>query len=114
MASPEALLLGTITLSCKSFILFFTQSIYSSSLMFILLCSSGSHAGSFYNKIWYEHKNKRGSLLLLLVPLSEALALPIEVERATQKPTQNMALPNLTNNHIQHWASTVASSLTSI
>ncbi|WP_277016275.1 hypothetical protein [Prevotella corporis] len=30
---------------------------------------------------------KRGSLYLLPVPLLEAFALPISVERATQKPT---------------------------
>ncbi len=35
---------------------------------------------------------KRGSLYLLLVPLLKALALPIEVERATQKPTPNMLI----------------------
>ena len=32
-------------------------------------------------------KKKRGNLYLLLVPLSKAFALPISVERATQKPT---------------------------
>ena len=64
-------------------------------------------------------KKKRGSLYLLLVPRSEALALPIEVERATQKPTPNMlycitAHTAMTNIHIPHRTSTVASSLTSI
>ena len=57
-------------------------------------------------------KKKRGSLFLSLVPHAEALALPLVVERATQKPTQNMLLPKTANLHIQHWASTVASSLT--
>ena len=38
-------------------------------------------------------KEKRGSLYLLLVPLSKALALPIWSERATQKPTPNMNIP---------------------
>ena len=37
-------------------------------------------------------KKKRGSLYLLLVPHIKALALPIEVERATQKPTPNMLI----------------------
>ena len=37
-------------------------------------------------------KKKRGSLLLLLVPQLEALALPLVVERATQKPTPNMPI----------------------
>ena len=32
---------------------------------------------------------KAGQLYLLLVPLIEAFALPITVERATQKPTPN-------------------------
>ena len=68
----------------------------------------------FYDDNRHGHKKEARESLLLLVPLSEALALPIEVERATQKPTQNMVLPNLANYHIQHWASTVASSLTSI
>ena len=33
---------------------------------------------------------KAGQLYLLLVPLFEAFALPITVERATQKPTPNV------------------------
>ena len=45
-------------------------------------------------KQWYYYKKeKRGSLYLLLVPRIEALALPITVERATQKPTLNMNIP---------------------
>ena len=32
---------------------------------------------------------------MLLVPHAEALALPIEVERATQKPTPNMPLASI-------------------
>ena len=61
-------------------------------------------------------KKKRGSLYLLLVPRSEALALPIEVERATQKPTPNMLQylavhTTMANIHIPHRTSTVASSL---
>ena len=63
-------------------------------------------------------KKKRGSLYLLLVPRSEALALPIEVERATQKPTPKYAYritapATMSVLHIPHRASTVASSLTS-
>ena len=63
-------------------------------------------------------KKKRGCLYLLLVPRSEALALPIEVERATQKPTPKYAYritvsAAMSDLHIPHRASTVASSLTS-
>lgn len=57
-------------------------------------------------------KKKRGSLLLLLVPHAEALALPLVVERATQKPTPNMPIACQANIHTPQWASTVASSLT--
>ena len=40
-------------------------------------------------------KKKRGSLYLLLVPHAEALALPLVVERATQKPTPNMLIAGI-------------------
>jgi len=33
------------------------------------------------------YTKKRGRLYLLLIPRSEAFALPITVERATQRPT---------------------------
>ena len=64
-------------------------------------------------------KKKRGSLYLLLVPRIEALALPIKVERATQKPTPNMLQcyavhTTMANIHIPHRTSTVASFLTLI
>jgi hypothetical protein len=56
---------------------------------------------------------------LLLVPRIEALALPIKVERATQKPTPNMLQcyavhTTMANIHIPHRTSTVASFLTLI
>ena len=48
-----------------------------------------------YRRVLMKHirviKKKRGSLYLLLVLLTEALALPITVERATQKPTPKYA-----------------------
>ena len=69
-------------------------------------------AGVIAIRLFMGIKKKRGSLYLLLVPHAEALALPLVVERATQKPTPNMYLPLLANNHIQLWASTVASFLT--
>ena len=40
-----------------------------------------------YYRIIVHIRKKRGSLYLLPVPLLEAFALPISVERATQKPT---------------------------
>jgi hypothetical protein len=69
--------------------------------------------------VYHGHKKKRGSLYLLPVPRFEALALPIDVERATQKPTPNMLQchavhTTIANIHIPHRTSTVASSLTSI
>ena len=56
---------------------------------------------------------------MLLVPRIEALALPIKVERATQKPTPNMLQcyavhTTMANIHIPHRTSTVASFLTLI
>jgi len=64
-------------------------------------------------------KKKRGSLYLLLVPQFKALALPIDVERATQKPTLNMLIASPLSTatakiHIPHRTSTVASFLTTI
>ena len=56
---------------------------------------------------------------MLLVPRFEALALPIKVERATQKPTPKYAyritaIAAMSVLHIPHWTSAVASSLTLI
>ena len=56
---------------------------------------------------------------MLLVLRIEALALPIKVERATQKPTPNMLQcyavhTTMANIHIPHRTSTVASFLTLI
>ncbi len=70
-------------------------------------------------RLIHRHKKKRGSLYLLPVPQLEALALPIKVERATQKPTPNMLQchavhKTMANIHIPHRTSTVASSLTLI
>ena len=43
---------------------------------------------------------KRGSLYLLLIPQLEALALPIEVERTTKKPTRICLIRPLHNGNV--------------
>jgi len=53
--------------------------------------------------MWHK-KEKRGSLYQLLVPLLEAFALPIFVERATQKPTLKYDYnPGLTSDVYSAW-----------
>lgn len=50
---------------------------------------------------------KAGQLYLLLVPLIEAFALPITVERATQKPTPNVLNMPSSPEYNRTWATNI-------
>ena len=80
------------------------------------LATSSQSLAFCYLWLIHWHKKKCGSLYLLLVPHIEALALPLVVEQATQRPTPNMFMHYKSHSngkiHIPHWTSTVASFFT--